>query len=297
MRDEPVITEGAFDSQNVPFWSHHEGCYLCYFRVFTDGYRSVARTRSDDFLTWSEPEQMHYGDTPPEQLYTNQTTPYFRAPHIYVSLPGRFMLDRQVLPEEEARTLGVHDHKGRGYWLDCADAVLMTSRGGDRYDRTFMEAFVRPGRDRRNWTSRCNYPACGIIRTGDDEMSIYVERHNAQDGKYLERLRLRLDGFSSLYAGYDGGVACTQPLVFSGSQLVLNYETSAAGHLRVEIRDESGSAIPGYAMEDCTMLVGDEIERSVSWGANTGLAALAGRPVRVAFELKDADVFSMRLTE
>ena len=46
LRDEPVFTEGAFDSQNVPFWSEHEQCYLCYFRVFKDGIRRIARTTS-----------------------------------------------------------------------------------------------------------------------------------------------------------------------------------------------------------------------------------------------------------
>ena len=44
---------GAFDSQNVPFWSEHEQCYLCYFRVFKDGFRRIARTSSTDFLTWT----------------------------------------------------------------------------------------------------------------------------------------------------------------------------------------------------------------------------------------------------
>ena len=240
---------------------------------------------------------MQYGDTPPEQLYTNQTLPYFRAPHIYIALPGRLLPNRQVLSDEEGKALGVHDHKGRGYWLDCSDAVLMTTRGGNRYDRTFMEAFVRPGRDRRNWTSRCNYPGRGLVQTGEDEMSMYISRHNAQDGKYLERMTLRLDGFASLYAGYAGGRTQTKPLTFSGSQLVLNYETSAAGHLRVEIQDEEGAPIPGYMLDECTPLIGDEIERAVTWGDTTAVASLVGRPVRLLFELKDADVYALRFAE
>ena len=36
---------------------------------------------------------MGYGDGPVEQLYTNQTHPYFRAPHLYVGVAARFMLD------------------------------------------------------------------------------------------------------------------------------------------------------------------------------------------------------------
>jgi hypothetical protein len=44
LRDGPVIARGAFDSQNVPFWSEHEQCYLCYFRVFEKGIRRIALT-------------------------------------------------------------------------------------------------------------------------------------------------------------------------------------------------------------------------------------------------------------
>jgi hypothetical protein len=169
----------------------------------------------------------------------------------------------------------------------------MTTRGGNQYDRTFMEAFVRPGRDRRNWTSRCNYPARGIVQTGDDEMSMYIERYNAQDAKFLERLTMRLDGFASLYGGYSCGWAQTKPLTFAGSQLTINYATSAAGRLRVEIQDEQGHALPGYSLDDCDPLIGDEIERTVSWQSGTDFAALAGRPVRLSFELKDADLYSI----
>jgi hypothetical protein len=305
LRDEPLITRGKFDSQNVAFWSGHEACYVCYLREtaqgedYTSGIRSIARCRSDDFVNWSEPELMDMGDSTPEQLYTNQTQPYFRAPHLYIALPGRFMPGRQVLGEAEGRALGVHllPNGKDGFWRDCSDAVLLTSRGGNRYDRTFMEAFVRPGRDRRNWTSRCNYPACGILQTGEDELSLYVTRHNAQDGKYLERLALRLDGFASLSAGYAGGEMLTVPLAFSGKQLTLNYATSAAGSLRVEIQDADGRPVPGRTLEACDEVVGDEIERVVGWKAGSDVSDLAGRPVRLRFTLKDADVFSLRFSE
>ncbi|MCB1125569.1 MAG: hypothetical protein KDM81_03665, partial [Verrucomicrobiae bacterium] len=111
LRDAPVLTEGAFDSQNVAFWSEAEGCYAAYFRTWTDGgfrgYRTISRSTSKDFLEWSSPVPMRFGDTPPEHLYTNQTHPYFRAPHVYIALPMRFMPGRQVLTGAQARELGV----------------------------------------------------------------------------------------------------------------------------------------------------------------------------------------------
>ncbi|NLX99352.1 MAG: hypothetical protein GXY83_24710 [Rhodopirellula sp.] len=71
LREKPVVTQGAFDSQNVVFWSEAEGVYVCYFRTSSQGIRSVSRATSPDFLSWSEPVAMHYGDAPPEHLYTN----------------------------------------------------------------------------------------------------------------------------------------------------------------------------------------------------------------------------------
>ena len=290
LREEPVFTKGAFDSQNVAFWSEAEGCYLCYFRIFVAGVRSIARTASKDFLTWSEPEPMAFGDTPREHLYTNQTQPYFRAPHLYVATPARFFPGRRVLTAEQAKAVGVEPR----YAGDCSDNVLMTSRGGNRYDRTFMEAFIRPGLGYENWASRCNYPALGIVPTGPGEMSLYVQRNYAQPTGCIQRLTLRTDGFVSVNAPYRGGELLTKPLIFAGKELVLNYSTSAAGSLQIELQDTDGKPLPGRALADCPPIVGDEIERVVAWKQGPDLAALAGKPIRLRVLLKDADLYSIR---
>ncbi|MEW6303567.1 MAG: hypothetical protein AB1705_08860 [Verrucomicrobiota bacterium] len=301
LRDEAVFRKGAFDSQNVAFWSEHEQCYVLYFRIFTGGtvdekvwqpkgYRTVSRTTSKDFLNWSEPQRMSFGGTPPEHLYTNQTHPYFRAPHLYVALPMRFMPGRKVLTDAQATKLGV----AKGYGSDCAEAVLMTSRGGTQYDRTFMEGFIRPGTDLGNWASRAGLTALGVVPTGPAEMSLYKQAHYTQPTAHLLRYTLRTDGFASLNAPYKGGEMTTKPLKFSGKQLVLNFSTSAAGSVRVEIQDAQGKPIPGFALADATETIGDDIERIVAWKNGSDVSKLAGQPVRLRFVMKDADVYSLR---
>ncbi len=292
LTDQPVITKGAFDSQNVCFWSWSEDVYLSYFRVFTNGVRTVSRTTSKDFLNWSDPVEMEYGDAPMEQLYTQGTTPYFRAPHIYVALPGRFWPGRNALSSEKASAMDIWD--GSGAAKDSSDAVLMTSRGGNRYDRTFMESFVRPGLDARNWVSRANYPAQGVVPTGDTEMSFYVGRGMGQESAWLERLVLRTDGFTSLNAGYAGGEMLTRPFWFGGSELQINYATSAAGTIRVEMHDESGGSIDGFKLDDCDEIMGDDIDRVVTWNGSADVSKAAKRPVRLRFAMKDADLYALR---
>lgn len=214
LREAPVFTKGIFDSQNVSFWSEAEQQYVCYFRTWTEtgygGFRTVSRTTSDDFIDWTDPVQMTFGDTRYEHLYTNQTHPYFRAPHLYVGVAARFMPGRRVLTAREANRVGVDPR----YFGDISDAVLLTSRGGDAYDRTFMESLVRPGIGLENWVSRTNYPALGIVPTGEREMSMYIQKNYGQPTSHVRRYTMRIDGFASLEAGYDGGEFTTRLLSF-----------------------------------------------------------------------------------
>jgi hypothetical protein len=294
LQEEPVFTEGIFDSQNVSFWSESEQCYLCYFRTWTEtdygGFRSVSRTTSRDFVRWTDPVEMSFGQTPREHIYTNQTHPYFRAPHIYVAIAARFMPGRQVLSEQQARQVNVNPN----YFKDCSDAVLMTSRGGNVYDRTFMEGFVRPGIGLQNWVSRSNYPALNVVQTGPAEMSLYVQHDYAQPTAHLRRYSLRLDGFVSVRAPYEGGRMTTKPFIFTGERLLLNFATSAAGSIRVEIQDADGTPIPGYCRHEAQELIGNYIEHPARWKQGTDISALAGRPIRLRFIMKDADLYSMQ---
>jgi hypothetical protein len=303
---QPVMTKAMvpfkymFDSQNVSFWSVAERKYLCYFRVFETDIRRIARTESDDFRQWSPPVLMEYRHptlTPPmEHLYTSQTHPYFRAPHLYVAIAARFMPGRRVLTDEQAAAIKVDP----GYFKDTSDAVLMTTRPtegqGQRsfYDRTFLEGFIRGGIGPQNWVSRTGYPALNVVQTGPTEMSVYVNQDYAQPTAHLRRYSMRLDGFASLRADYQGGEMVTKPLIFAGRHLFLNFATSAAGGVKVELQSADGQALPGFSLADCQEQIGNELDRLVSWKAGADLGALGGKPVRLRFVLKDADVYALQ---
>jgi hypothetical protein len=266
----------AFDSQNVAFWSDAEQQYVCYFRTWTNAerLRSISRTTSTDFTRWTKPVAMN-PNQPGEHLYTNQTQPYFRAPHIYIATPTRFVPDRGDAPE--------YDRKD----VNATDILFMSTRAGSsKYDRLFTEAFIRPGFDPARWRNRSNYVALNIVPSGPKEMSIY---HRSGD-----RYVLRTDGFISVNAGAQTGEFTTRPLVFSGNQLYVNLSTSAAGLLQVEMLDESGKAIPGFTRNDCPLVYGDSIDLNVKWKDGRDLAPLAGKPVQVRFVMKECDLFSFQ---
>ncbi len=300
LREEPVITTTMvpynymFDSQNLAFWSTHENKYVCFFRVFEGGIRRICRSTSDDFINWSKPILMEYrtysGEAPIEHLYTNQTHPYIRAPHLYVSIAARFMPGRQVLTDEQAKAINVSPK----YFKDTSDAILMTSRGGSFYDRTFPGGFIRPGIGARNWVSRTNYPALNVVQTGPAEMSVYLNQDYAQPTSHLRRYSIRLDGFASAQAPYDGGELLTKPLTFTGRELSINFGTSAAGSIRVEIQDPSGKPLSGFSLAEANEQIGNEIERVVTWNQVSDVSPLSGKPVRLRFVIKDADLYAFK---
>lgn len=301
----PAIPESEkmyrYDSQNLAFWSESEQQYVCYFRHVraVEGMglrvRLIGRATSPDFINWTDEGEMDFrladgSAAPVEHLYTNQTGAYMRAPHLYVAIAARFMPGRQVLTDAEAAEVGVNPD----YFNDISDSVLMTTRGGTVYDRTFMEGFGRPGVGLGNWTSRTNYPALNVIQTGSAEMSFFVQKAYGQPDHRMERYSLRLDGFASLHAGYNGGEMTTKSFRFSGNELEINYATSAAGSLRFELQDEAGHVIPGFGLEDSREIIGDQISRVVAWTDGTRLKALAGKTVRLRVVMKDADLFSLQ---
>ena len=157
-----------------------------------------------------------------------------------------------------------------------------------------MEGFIKPGIGLQNWVSRSNYPALNVVQTDENEMSFYVSHDNAQPTKHLRRYSLRLDGFSSLKASYIAGEMITKTLTFSGSKLSLNMATSAAGYIKVELLDMDGNKIKGFELEKSTELIGNEIEKIVTWLGNADLKILNNKPIRLRFVMKDAELYSIK---
>lgn len=302
LADRPIITFGAFDSQNLAFWDPNIGKYRAYFRFFNTGRRDILTATSDNFLDWTKPEPIAYRDSPPEQLYTNQIKPYDRAPHILIGFPTRYVErgwnpSMERLPDLEHRRL--RSSASNRYGMALTEGLLMSSRDGKTFDR-WNEAFLRPGIQRPGtWHYGQQYLGWHIIETksadegAPNELSLYAtESYWTPPGSHVRRYTLRLDGFVSVNAPLSGGTLVTKPIRFTGDSLELNFSSSAAGGIRVGLETPDGNAIPSFGLDDCHEIFGDELARKVVWKNNPDLNALAGTPVRIRFELKDADLYA-----
>lgn len=87
-----------------------------------------------------------------------------------------------------------------------------------------------------------------------------------------------------------------RPLRFKGAKLVINYSTSAAGSVRVELQNAGGRALSGFELDQSVEIYGDQIERVVSWKQGSNVSRLAATPIRLRFSLKDADLYSIRFS-
>ncbi|KKM18849.1 hypothetical protein LCGC14_1661540, partial [marine sediment metagenome] len=335
IRKTAFLTGSAFDSQNVAFFDVLSGVYRSYHRaakdvvrdghhreMMTDDYEAPEYDRdriqnklvrwtmtstSKDLYSFSKPEFIEFPGSPIQELYTNTILPYYRAPHIFMGFPARYV--NRGWSEPVFDLPGLADRLNRAkdsprYGPTVTDTVFMSSRDGRTFKR-WEEAFIRPGpREKDSWVYGDNFTLWGMVETksaiedAPNEISMYsTEGYWQGESTSFRRLTLRLDGFVSAQATYAGGEILTKPICFKGGNLSLNLETSTVGGVQVEIQDVDGKPIDGYALADCPPIYCDRIAQVVRWNGPGGdVRPLSGKPVRLRFVLKDADLYSFQFT-
>ncbi|HQX51392.1 MAG TPA: hypothetical protein PLY87_03230 [Planctomycetaceae bacterium] len=268
LQEKPVITHGAFDSQNLAFWDTDRGEYRAYWRYFGDGVRAIRTATSKDFLHWENEADLAYPlGTPIEHLYTNAIQKYFRAPHLFVGFPTRFEPSSQEV-----------------------EPILMTSRDGVHFQR-YADAVIPRTAPKDRDHNRSNYMALGMFQLPGkpDEISVYgTENYYESTPGRIRRFVYRVDGFVALRGGEVGGQVTTKPLKFAGTQLLLNYVVKANGSLVVEALNNTGEVIG-----KSKMLSGDAVDAPVEWERKPEFGSDAF--VQLRFTIRHADVYSLRL--
>ena len=271
--DAPVITKGAFDSQNLAFWDPVRKLYVDYHRNFVNGVRNVMTCTSQDFVTWTDPVNLDFQSAPAEHLYTNTIRRYHRAPHLLIGFPTRY----------QPRTQQV-------------EPIFMSSRDGHSFHR-WPEAVIPITAPAERDGNRCNYMTYGLLSLPgrDKEMSVYAsEAYYEGPDSRLRRFSYRVDGMTSLHADGTTGTFLSKPVIFEGNSLELNFATRPGGSVQVGLATVTDIPSSGLRLNDCKSLSGDSISQRVTWKSPVSLADLQGKPVRIQIQLQDADVYSFR---
>jgi hypothetical protein len=96
----------------------------------------------------------------------------------------------------------------------------------------------------------------------------------------------------------------THPVTFQGSKLLVDLDASLAMQkpgprrrfdeceVRVALEDQSGGKVEGFTADRCQPIF-ESGERAVRWeGATVG--SLAGKPVRLRFEMRNAALYAFQ---
>ncbi len=318
---------GLFDSLNTMRYDVEAGVYKAYVRglhlnygvaaeaqktgiitkpmeksLAEDGIRDIRYMESKDFKTWSVPKLIHFNDDEDYQLYTNLIQPYKRAPHMLIGLPTRYTERKawsknfeQLGGEENLQNRKKHMAAHPRYGLSITDAVFMSSRDGINWNR-FHESFMGGEPEYAdNWRKGDKYLLYNLLETPckppqtGTELTIVSEERATDTRVYWNRYTLRLDGFASYRADFEIKRLETKPFIYEGGELSINFSTSPIGFCYVDILDESGKPIDGY--HSCE-LFGNTTDRTVYFGDSKDVSKLAGRPVKLKFTMRDADIYS-----
>lgn len=181
---------------------------------------------------------------------------------------------------------------------------LVTSRDGDHWQRPDTHTpLIGPGSigDVDRFTNLLT--GAPPVRVGNRLYIYYralANRHSPYKGEDTSLkgggiclASLRVDGFASLDASYEGGQVTTKPFRFAGSVLKLNAKANF-GQVTVEALDEARSPIAGFTKEQCEPMRADSLEYPIRW-KDASLATLQERPVRLRFQLANARLYAYRL--
>jgi hypothetical protein len=313
------------DSQNVCFYDTRLKSYVAYVRVnlahaaptkhqpYFDpissrnygrkGFyflRAIGRSVTDDLSKFPMPEVVLKPDARDARFdgvgvmdfYTPQVVPYEHADDAYYLFTARYFHYEDWFLGEDLSAYRLPD--GHPLNTGAVDIGFAASRDGIAWERYERKPWIALGPE-GSFDSKKMYSCRGIYVHGHEIWMYYIgydvlhgdvnETQRAEP--VMSRVVLRKDGFTSVEADYGGGEFTTPLLEFEGDSLSLNVETSAMGLLRVEIQDESGKPIPGYALRDCDRIhTTNSTKRVVGWRGRPGVGALAGKPVRLRFELQ-----------
>lgn len=277
IKNEPVITEGYFDSQNLAFWDPHTQKYIDFHRTFTGGVRDIMTCTSEDFVNWTKPVLLKYPGAEHQHLYTNAIRSYDRAPHLLIGFPTRYLpKDSQVEP------------------------VFMSSRDGLTFKRYETPVVPRDAPEDRQG-NRSNYMVNGLVKIPSEpgRMSVFAtEAYYVGPDTRVRRFSYRRDGFVALADSEEGGELLTKPFSFTGDQLELNFRTKATGSVKIELQNTAGEPIPGYTLNDSVPLSGDSLEEIVQWkSVGSSVKNLSENPIRMRILVNHAELFAFQLTE
>jgi hypothetical protein len=262
-------------------WWMNERCRMERLPGF-GGARTAGLATSDDLVHWSEHNEMTFVLNT-EEGYGTLRQHHGMTPFAYGDLDLGF--------------LELWSVAGQGNWVE-----LTCHRDGQPWQRVLpTERFLDIGPERA-FDRVLAYPTHNPpVRLGDRLLIFYsglgrdpVTNRLGHGAIGLATLgRDRFVSLSRFRHDEPGGIV-TRPMAVTGPLLQVNVESFGGGVVRAAVKRPDWSAIPGYTLDDCVPISGDEVRYPVRWRTKADLAELLGQAVVLHFSVNEASLYGYR---
>ena len=249
--------------------------------------RRIALVESEDLVHWTEPMVVLQPDALDGDLMQ-----FYSISHYWYR--GHFLgiVQRQHVAETERNPVK---------WLGKIDDEVAYSYNGVYWMRSNRQPLI-PRRPLGEFGSEQLYTS-SMVETADGSLRFYTlgdigEHCGAgpiEGTDYRSKVlvsSLRECGFACLEPVGGYGYFGTRVLIPRHGDLRINYK-APNGVVRVQASDGRNQPYPGFSFDDCIELRGDETAGAVSWKDGRGLEEFAGKPVRLEFQLFQAQVYAL----
>lgn len=195
--------------------------------------------------------------------------------------------DLNATPGKSASEMGDLNRKAAGLGY----TVLAWTHDGEHWQRD-DQPFLLNDPDPARWDHAMAWGDAQLIVGSETYIYYagYARGHKVArlDERQFGLARMPRDRYVAREADINTGHLLTKALALLGTRLTVN--ARVAGTMRCRITDESGKPLEGF---DWTKIRGDSVVFSPSWSGS--IASLAGRAVRLEFELSNAQLFGFDL--
>lgn len=213
------------------------------------------------------------------------------------NLPDLYNLDATPYESLMLGLFTIHSKVADGPRPKINHVTLGYSRDGFHWHRPDRRAFLNVAEDNKAWNYGNVQSAGGGCLVVGDKLYFYCSGRNSGKvnddgtGGATGLAILRRDGFASMKAGEDTGTLTTRPVRFSGTHLFVN-AACPRGELRVEVLGRDGKVVAPFSLDNCVPVQTDRTIQAVSWKGAKDLTALANKPVRFRFHLRQGELYS-----
>ncbi|MCZ6677782.1 MAG: hypothetical protein O7E52_11085 [Candidatus Poribacteria bacterium] len=272
---EPFMLHPS-DTDTHVLWNEELSKYVMYTRMFRDGRRWVGRAEADDFMHWIPVEPIIWPrlDDPPDyDFYLNGYSRYPGLPSYQLMLP---MLYHRYTERSEVRLYSSADGIA---WSQIPGGAILTPGAPGEWDCEFIGS----GKDLQPFGE----DKIAIPYSGTPYPHKFPRWQAVWDAASMGWAWWPKDRLCALVADYDGEF-WTIPIVPAGREIRLNFRAPMAGEIRVGVE-----GVDGRSAHDCDPLIGDWMNKVVTWRGQSDIGAPEGQPVVLRVKLRCAELFSV----